>query len=257
MKNIVSILFLLIFAFSTSIIAEELTAKEIIDKSLEHKSLSYENSEAKIKMILIDKEKNQEDRAVLIKSKKIDNQQRTLSIFSGDVEINGVKFLSIENKNDGDEQYLFYPAQNKINRVVSSSNKKERFLGTDFTYSDLEQKHQKDANFKKLDDANIGKNSCYVIESTPNKTDDSQYLKAILFIRKNDFIPLKVKFFNKDGDFFKEYLVKKVKTQNGKKIISLSTMSDLKRKHTTILELEYLNENIQLKDSDFYKESLK
>lgn len=256
MKIKIVLLFFLVLMIST-VQAEEFTAKDIIDKSLEHKSLSFENSEAKIKMTLVDKEKNQEERVVLIKSKKIDNFQRTLSIFSGNPEINGVKFLSIETKDGDDEQYLYYPTQNKINRVLSSSNKRERFLGTDFTYSDLEQKHQKDAKFEKLEDSNVGKNECYVIESTPNKKEESQYSKVILFIRKTDFIPLKMRFFDKDGEFFKEYLVKKVKTQNGKKIISLSTMFDSKRKHATILELEYLNENIEFKNTEFYKESLK
>jgi len=49
---------ILLILISVSIYSNNnFTAKEIIDKSLEHKTFSYDNAEANITMILIDKNK--------------------------------------------------------------------------------------------------------------------------------------------------------------------------------------------------------
>lgn len=249
------ILVFLLFLVYFSAFAEELTPEQIIDKSLEHKTFSYENSEAKIKMILIDKDKNKEERGVVIKSKTTDKTTKTISVFSGGAEVNGVKFLSFE-KNDETEQYVYYPAQNKVNRIISKSNKSERFLSTDFTYYDLEGNYRKNATFTKLTDEKVGTFDCYVIDAIPKKDEDSIYSKVTIYIRKDDYIPIKIKFYNKNKEFYKEYIVKKIKTENNKKIISLSQMVDKTRKHATLLELETINLDAKIDDSVFNKENL-
>jgi len=247
---------ILIILLSVSIYSsDKFTAKEIIDKSLEHKTFSYDNAEANITMILIDKNKNKDTRKVKIRSKTENNLTKAISQFSGGTEINGVKFLTKEVKNGDDEQYVYYPAQNKINRIVSKSSKNEYFLGTDFTYADLEGKYRKDANYKKLEDAKVGKYEVFVIEASPKK--DSSYSKTIIYIRKSDFIPLKVKFFNKDKKYFKQYLVKKIKKIDGKKIISISQILNKKNKHATILKLDNIDFNAKISDSEFNKENLR
>ena len=248
---------LLIFFTAFVVYAEDgLTAKQIIDKSLEHKSFSYDNAEAEITMILIDKNKNKDVRKVRIKSKTKDNETKTLAVFSGGTEINGVKFLSIEHKNADTEQYVYYPAQNKINRIVSKNSKNEYFLGTDFTYSDLEGKYRKDAEYKRLPDAKIGKNEVYVIEAKPLKN-DSSYSKTVIYIRKSDFMPLKVKFYDKNNKYFKLYLVKKTKVIDNKKIISESRMLNKRNKHATVLILNKINFKADISDSEFNKENLR
>lgn len=250
-------IYILLLLLSTSIYAtnQNLTAKEIIDKSLEHKTFSYDNAEAQLTMILIDKNKNKDIRKLKIRSKTKNGLTNTISVFSGGTEINGVKFLTIEVKNNDDEQYVYYPAQNKINRIVSKNNKNEYFLGTDFTYSDLEGKYRKDASYKKLKNSKIGKNEVFVIEASPKK--DSNYSKTIIFIRKSDFIPLKVKFYDKNGKYFKQYSVKKIKKIDGKKVISISKVLNKKNKHATILKLDSLNFNAKISDSEFNKENLR
>jgi outer membrane lipoprotein-sorting protein len=247
------LLLLPLFIYSNN--SNNLTAKEIIDKSLEHKTFSYDNSEANITMILVDKNNNKDIRKVKIRSKTKNDLTKTISVFSGGTEVNGVKFLTLEVKDGDDEQYVYYPAQNKINRIVSKSNKNEYFLGTDFTYSDLEGKYRKDASYKKLQDEKVGKHDSFVIEATPKK--DSSYSKTIIYIRKSDFIPLKVKFYDKDGKYFKQYTVKKIKKIDGRKVISISKILNKKSKHATILKLNNLNFKAEISDSEFNKENLR
>jgi len=252
-KLIIFLLFLIpIITYSNN---KNLTAKEIIDKSLEHKTLSYDNAEANITMILIDRNKDKDIRKVKIRSKTKNDLTKVISVFSGGTEINGVKFLTIEVKDGDDEQYIYYPAQNKINRIVSKNNKNEYFLGTDFTYADLEGKYRKDATYKKLKDDKVGKKDVFVIEAIPKK--DSNYSKTIIYIRKSDFIPLKVKFYDRDGKYFKQYSVKKIKKIDGKKVISVSKILNRKNKHATILKLDSLDFKANILDSEFNKENLR
>ena len=254
MKKTIIFVFLLSF---TILGKDNITAKEIIDKSLEHKTFSYENAEADLTMILIDKDKNKDIRGVKVKSKTRNGLTKTLLVFSGGREVNGVKFLSIEKKGGFIEQYIYYPAQNKVNRIVSKSNKNEYFLGSDFTYADLEGKYRKDAFYKRLNDDKIGKFDVFVIEAVPKKSEDSEYSKTLIYIRKSDFMPLKVKFYDKNGKYFKLYSVKKIKNIDGRKVISLSKILNKKNKHATILKLDSVNFKADISDSEFNKENLR
>jgi len=246
---------LLFFGIISLYAQENLTPKQIIDKSLEHKTISYDNAKAEFTMILINSDKEKEIRKVKIKSKKVNGLTKTLAIFQGGKEINGVKFLTLEIQKGKYEQYIYYPAQNKINRIVSQSNKNEYFLGTDFTYSDLEGNYGKNSKYRKLKDDKIGKNEVYVIESIPEK--ESIYSKVILYIRKSDFIPLKIKFYDKDNKYFKQYSVKKIKTIDSRKVVSLSKVLNKKNKHATILKLDNIKFDVDINDTEFNKENLR
>ena len=249
----------LLFLVTFTVVAgtkDEYTADQIIDKSMNHKTFSYDNSESRIIMTLIEKKSGtQEKRTVKIRSKKNKNITKVISLFIGGKEINGVKFLAIEKKNGDDEQYIYYPAQNRINRIVSKNSKNQHFLGTDFTYYDIEGKYRKDGIFKRLKDKKVNKQECYVISAKSKK--ESPYSKTVMYIRKSDFLPIKVKFYNKDGKYFKKYSVKKTKIQDGKTIITKSQMVDKKRGHATILTLDYVDFNAKISDSEFNKENLR
>ncbi len=249
-------LYILLLLIVTSLTAQEYTADQIIEKSMEHKTFSYDNSEAKIVMTLIDKKnKSTENRTVKIRSKKKNGLNKVISVFTGGKEINGVKFLTIEKKDSGDEQYVYYPAQNKINRIISKNSKNQHFLGTDFTYYDIEGKYKKDGIYTLLKDKKVNKESCYVIKTVSKK--DSPYSKTIIYIRKSDFLPVKIKFYNKKNKYFKRYIVKETKIQDGKTIITKSQMVNTKRGHATIMTLDYVNFHAKISDSEFNKENLR
>jgi len=246
----------LLLLIVTSLTAKEYTADQIIDKSMEHKTFSYDNSEAKIVMTLIDKKnKSKENRTVKIRSKKKNKLNKVISFFTGGKEINGVKFLTIEKKNSSDEQYVYYPAQNKINRIISKNSKNQHFLGTDFTYYDIEGKYRKDGVYTLLKDKKVNKESCYVVEAKSKK--DSPYSKTLIYVRKSDFLPVKIKFYNKKNKYFRRYIVKETKIQDGRTIITKSQMVNSKRGHATIMTLDYVNFNAKISDSEFNKENLR
>src|SRR2546423_9149621 len=56
--------------------------------------------------------------------------------FKSPADVRGTKTLLIEHSGKDDDIWIYLPALKKVRRLVSS-NKKDSFVGTDFTYEDV------------------------------------------------------------------------------------------------------------------------
>lgn len=234
---------------------DKLSAKEIIDKSLENNSLGFQSGEASLSLIIEDKAGSRRVRKLDVKSKKIDGAAHTLVELTAPKEVKGQAFIFAENKNGEDDVWMYVPAF-KVTRRIEGSQKSGSFLGSHFTYADLESRQIKDAKYKRLDDAKIGKHAVYVIESTPTKKSDSDYGKVVSYIRKSDFMPLKMRFYDKSGDVAKTLFVEKLdKTDDGQSYVKQMTLRPEGGGFTTI-EIDALEGDAKLSDSVFSKNQL-
>ena len=57
--------------------------------------------------------------------------------FTGPADVAGTKFLITEPKEGADEQLLYLPAFDKVQKI-SGSSRKGAFMGSDFSYEDLD-----------------------------------------------------------------------------------------------------------------------
>src|SRR5690606_3657659 len=115
----------------------------------------------------------------------------------------------VENKEADDDVWMYVPAF-KVTRRVEGSQKRGAFLGTHFTYADLETRDIKDGAYKRLPDETIGKIPVFVIEAVPGDPKQSDYGKVVVYVRKDDYIPLRVRFFDKNGNLDKTLFMEKL-----------------------------------------------
>jgi hypothetical protein len=123
-------------------------------------------------------------------------------------------------------------------------------MGSDFTYADLRRADDKHAKHERLPDESIGGSPAYVIASTISKAAKSQYGKVVTWVRKSDYVPLRTKFFGRDGKLIKTLYARKVKEMNGKPIVVEARMQS-ENGHATVLLLEALEQKKNLPDSAF------
>lgn len=230
--------------------ADDLTAKQIIDKSLDNNAMGFQAGRAQIRLQIQDKKGDERVRTMDVQSKQIEGLTRTRVSLRSPKEVKGQAFLFVERKAE-DDVWMYLPAF-KVTRRIESGQKNGAFLGSHFTYADLESRDLKDGKYKRLPDEKIGKNEVYVIESTPSGSSD--YSKVVSWVRKSDFIPLRIRFFKK-GKEDKTLFVEKLGKANSGKSYAKQMRLRAKNGGFTVIEIAALEES-EISDTVFSKDQL-
>lgn len=237
----------IIYLFVAAIIFSAFISSEpdptTILKKLDEVMYSAKDMTGNNKIILIDKNGKQEVREATIKQKGNDMM---LFRFTAPASQAGIAVLSLPN----DIMYLYMPAFGKERRIASSA-KNQNFAGTDFSYEDMESK-----KFAEKYNAKLLKTEAngYVLELTPKL--QSSYSKVIMKVHKTEYYPISVDLYDKGNKKVKElkYTFNKVgKYWNPKEII----MVDLKKNHTTKMQMNNVKFDTGLTDDEFTVRKLK
>jgi outer membrane lipoprotein-sorting protein len=113
----------------------------------------------------------------------------------------------------------------------------------------------KNASHRKLPDEKLDGSDVYVLESTPNKEAKAPYAKVVTWVRKKDFIPLRTRFYGKDGQLVKTLYTQKVRDYDGRPVVVESLMKS-ENGHSTRLVVESLQKRADLPDSTFTPNAL-
>ena len=257
MKKIatIALLFALAIGVTTAAVAQDLTGKEIIDKIRVQES--YEDTMIKMKMTLENKRGETRERLLVNRVKKIDGLTRTMTTFLKPDDVKGTKFLTIENKGRDDDQFLFLPALDKVRRI-SSNQKGSSFMGSDFSFGDLEGRDPDKGVHKKIGEETRDGFDCYIVESTPVEGDeDDQYSKSVLWVRKDIFVPVRVEFYDKSGELLKVLSASDFQKTDDIWLAHHSVMENVQKNHKTIIDIAGLENNQGLDDDYFSQRFLK
>jgi len=242
MKSVIysTIIFALICAVSISAHAQDANAilKKMDDVMYAPKDLTGTN-----KIVLIDKNGKQETRKAYIKQKGTDKR---IMRFTSPASQEGIAVLGLPN----DIMYLYLPAFGKERRI-SASVKNQNFAGTDFSYDDMEPKPYSEKYTPKFLKT---EGNMYLLELTPKGRSD--YSKIIAYINKTNYYPELMEYFDKGNNKIKEakYIFKKVGNYwNASEI----NMTNLKKNHTTKMQMENVKYDNGLSDDEFTVRKLK
>jgi predicted RND superfamily exporter protein/outer membrane lipoprotein-sorting protein len=138
--------------------------------------------------------------ATKLQANEIDNMRVTRFLSPPDVK--GTVSLLIEHSRRDDDIWIYLPALKKVRRLVAS-NKKDSFVGTDFSYGDVIGHKVEEWNHKLLADETVDGKPCYVVESTAKiaeTKDNNGYSKRISWVSKDSFVTMKAHFFDVAGE---------------------------------------------------------
>lgn len=238
-------LMLVLTSFVPVTFAKELTAKEIAKKA--DNVDDGETSISEMTMVLVDRKKKEKKRQIQGYRKDYGEDKKSISIFMSPADIKNTSFLSYDWNDDAkeDDNWLYMPALRKVKRIASS-NKKNSFMGSDFSYHDMNGLNISEWEFKfaKKKTAVIDGQECWVIDSQPRKDiraqviKDTDYKRRRAWIRKDNFMAVQVKILMK-----KRGRIKVLKVKDIKKIqniwtahhLEMTTYQNKKMYHRTIL----------------------
>ncbi|WP_461637130.1 outer membrane lipoprotein-sorting protein [Labilibaculum euxinus] len=197
---------------SNSATAQNLTAKQVQEKSIE--ATRVKGSEALSTLIIISKKGQERVRKMSMVTKLYDNgeTEKKLAKFTEPADVNGTGFLSFDYNAKPDDKWIYMPALRKTRRIISSENAKS-FMGSEFSYADMSQPTVEDYNYKLLTDETVSGEACYTIEIIPKDDDianENGFSKKVSYISKKDFVLRKAFYYNLSGEKEKELTVKSI-----------------------------------------------
>jgi Outer membrane lipoprotein-sorting protein len=225
-------------------------AREIVQNVLASDPWGLTGAEVKASVTLTDKRGTRRALSFVAASKRYD-PPLSMSIvrFSAPPDLAGAGFLQIQNRNGDDDRFLFLPAL-KRSRRISGNLRANAFMGTDFSFGDLDRRDLRDSQARVLGREKVGSADCYVLDVIPRR-DDSQYAHIELWVRTDSFLTLKMKMYDRANVHTKTFDAQEIKRVSGSWFVSKSLMTDHKNAHTTLLLLESIVVNAQLPDADF------
>jgi hypothetical protein len=215
-----------------------------------------------MQMQLIDKKGNKRIRNMKTYSKDYGKDEKKLIFFLTPSDVKNTAFLTYDYNDDAkdDDQWLYLPALNKTKRIPAS-DKDSSFMGSDFSYSDMTKPVLSDYTFKILKESVVkrksGNQKVWQIEVTPKDQsviDETGYLKSVAYVRQDNYMVTRAKYWLKKAKRVKYMDVKKVEKIDGIDVATQTTMTTKKGKrtiHKTILIQSDVKMNQDLKEELF------
>ena len=231
-----------------------ITGREIIEKVNSHPEPS--GTQGKLVMRLISRTGGVRERVLQSYSKTTkEGLEKRYVKFIEPADVAGTSFLTLEQKKGSDLQYLYLPVLHKVRRI-EASGKKGSFMGSDFTYKDMESIKIDEWKYRLLKKENYNGLECYVVEEKPANKEvlrETGYSKRISWVDSKNFLIRKVEFYDEMGNLLKVLSLEDYKLFSGKYwIAQRMVMKNVQTKHTTELIFKEMKAgNIKIPDLYF------
>lgn len=179
-------------------INSSLTADEVMQRNFHVAKINTISTDAT--MVLINGKGQQRERKIISLSRlQADGVNVDLNIrFDLPADVRGTKFLQIQHADRDDDMWIYLPALKRSRRLVSN-NKRDSFVGSDFSYADILPLKPSLFRHALLRSETCDSHECYVIESVPQEDSlkkDLGYSRRVSWIRKDNFVETRVEYYD-------------------------------------------------------------
>jgi hypothetical protein len=216
------------------------------------------DARAEITMALISEGGARRERSTLSLSKLLPNgiDRERIIRFVSPAEVKGTATLLIEHADGDDDIWIYLPALRKVRRLIAN-NKKDSFVGTDFSYGDIIGHRIDDWTYQLVGRETVDGSGTYVIEAVPRSAEVremSGYGKRKFWIRTDNNVAVKGTFWDGNGALLKELTaddVRMIDPKADKWQAFRLIMQNRQTGHRTELVFTKLEVGIGLDDEEF------
>jgi len=165
---------------------------------------------------------------------------KNLTRFTAPPEVKGVSFLSIARPGgQNPDQWLYLPSM-KRERRISAQDRDASFVGTDFSYEDMEEFDHEKYKVTLQGEETVDGNLCHVIVAVPlEKGGVSVYAKKVLYLRQDILYLLREDLYRKgEKEPAKRMTLADLQQIEGHWVARRMEMRDLKKGSTTTVLLK-------------------
>lgn len=169
--------------------------------------------------------------------------------FTAPADLAGAGFLQIQNRSSDDDRFLFLP-ELKRSRRISGNLRGNSFMGTDFSFADLDRRDFRESTASSKGEEPIGKYPCFHISAAPSRS-DSPYSRIEIWVRTDNYLPLKMEMYDHAKVHVKTFTAQEVRQVSGHWYITKSRMVDHAQSHTTELVIDTITPTNDIADDEF------
>jgi hypothetical protein len=182
-------------------------------------------------------------------------KSKVLVRFDLPAEVRGVGLLTLNHAGGRAEQWLYTPSIQR-DRRIAPQEKSQRFMGTDFSNEDMEERAVEDYDYELIGEESFAGQPSYKIKAVCKDRANTQYSQLYFWVRKDIVATAYVEFFV-DGK-----LSKTLRWDDWKQIQNIWTphfveMKDLSRRSTTRIRSMNVRYNIRFEPEWFTLRNLR
>ncbi|MCL6748435.1 outer membrane lipoprotein-sorting protein [Prevotella sp. TCVGH] len=170
--------------------------------------------------------------------------------YPGDVKGTGFLTWDYDNPRKVDNKWLYLPAMKKTRRISGKSSKTDYFMGSDFTYNDMNTRSVDEETHKLLREEVVGGKKCWVVQSTP-KDRDEIYAYRITWIRQDCLMVVKSDFYDKLKKLHRRLTISNINKVQGFWTMHLMQMENVQTGHKTIIRMNNQRFNVKVQPNLF------
>ncbi|BFN38250.1 outer membrane lipoprotein-sorting protein [Fidelibacter multiformis] len=252
-KSTPFILSLLLMILMIQPLNAEITGKQIMEDV--YNNPTGDDMQGELTMTLTNKQGESRVRTLKQYIKYGDEMDKKIMFFMAPADVRGTSFMNWSYA-DGrdDDQWIYLPALKRTKRI-SSDGKSDYFMGSDFTYDDLGDRHPGEDTHTLLREETLDGKACWVVESIP-KEEDYMYSKTITWVMKDNYLGLRREFYDEDGDLLKILTIHKFDNIDGFWTILETEMKNVQKDHKTNMAFNNVQINQGIPDSRFTERSM-
>jgi outer membrane lipoprotein-sorting protein len=252
-KNTPLIFSLLLTVLMIQPLSAEITGKKIMEDV--YNKPTGDDMQGELTMTLTNKQGETRVRTLRQYIKYGDKMDKKIMFFQSPADVRGTSFMNwsyVDGRDD--DQWIYLPALKRTKRI-SSDGKSDYFMGSDFTYDDLGDRHPDEDTHTLLREETLEGKACWVVESIP-KEEDYMYSKTITWVMKDNYLGLRREFYDEDGDLLKILTIKKFDQIDGFWTILETEMKNVQKDHKTNMAFNNVQINQGIPDSRFTERSM-
>jgi len=189
------------------------SARDIMDKVTTTRKL--DGSEAVIKMTVLGEGGQAREREISMATKLYDGgkTEKRIYRFLSPADVQGTGILVYDYEAKPDDVWIYLPALRKTRRVVSNQ-RSQSFMGSEFSYGDLNIPSLDDFDYTLVKEEASGGEPCYVIDLVPKSkeiADAEGYSKKTYWVSKAKMAVVRGLYYDKDGKLLKELIAQDIK----------------------------------------------
>nr|ABW82991.1 outer membrane lipoprotein-sorting protein [uncultured bacterium pEAF66] len=217
---------------------------------------------AEAQLVLKESNGGSRTRTLLFLEKDYGKDEKLTLAFTGPADVKGVVLQSVnydEAAAKEDDQWMYLPAFRQVRRIAAT-DKRGSFMGSQFSYIDLDKLRVGDYRQKLVGEETIDGKPCYMIERTPaseSVINRTGYHKNMVWVDKETFVILKQSYFDARGVQFKYFLAKKVEKIQDIWTVTHSEMQDVVNQRSSALIFNKVRYNAGLDDAVFQQNIMK
>jgi hypothetical protein len=175
--------------------------------------------------------------------------------FTAPADVKGVALLVVNHPDRASDQWMWTPSIDRERRIALQ-DRSTRFFATDFSFEDLEERDVEQYDYKLAGEEAIDGAACWKIEARPRESKSSQYTLTLMWIRRDNYVPVQYQ------NFIKDQLVRRLHASDIASVQGIWTartleMTDLRRNSHTVLRFDHLQYNVPMKEDDFTVQALR